>query len=502
MPPTPQALLWALARAFADGRTVLVVGEPFEAVTLLAEAAVHALVVVSPDADPQAPDGVTGRGAPFRIRPDWRERRGTIGLLLDGEGYVPPEEASRLLGVSGLYLSRTPSPAWEALPERRTLEVVAVTGLAIVGDRPTPATALPLPDDAASSGRLFVGGRRTLPEMPRVVCLDAVSSPNTSAPPATALEPASEQPEPREGAPAFEAPLAARTESVEALGNWRAEARRAALLSERLVDERARFLAEIEALERRMAVVEGPYAELEAAEVARRQVEECLRWVLSGLSSAGLPDLPPPPPATADEAVRLWLAGCLRAITALEAVSGQRAADLREVRAALEAARSAAAHERLAPPVGEARPLVSPDPGSSPGDANARICALEGMLEAMEALRLTDQTALARSHRAAEVARERLEESAQATETARRLAAREALARARLEDDLHVAREAARGHAARAGALEQLVAEHTRMHTLLSEALSSALVERDTAVAERRLADESLRRLRAVAEVP
>jgi hypothetical protein len=490
MPPTPQALFWDLARALAAGRTVLVVGEPAEAVGLLAQAALKGLIVVSPDADPGAPDATTAAGAPFRMRADWGEKRGSIGLILDGEGYVPPEEATRLLSASGLYLTRTTGPAWTALPVRRTLDVLDVAGLALPGDAPSPGDAFADRVEGTVVAQFHLAGRRRIPPVPRVLRLAAP----VEAPPGP-TEPKAEH---DALVPAWEAEW---TACRDALALCRARDRRADLLAARLQTERGRFLAEIDGLERRLAAVEGPHAELEAAESARRHVEETLDAVLSGLTSVGPSGGLPPPPAAAGEAVRLWLEGYLRALRGLNARHEQQTARLEALERALADARAAAEAALSAPspvsPPDIGTPEAGPVPSVPRSEAHARADALEGVLSAVEALRLTEQAELSRLRRTAESSRRRLAEEVRAREALRRQAALETIARARAEEALHVARASEREHAARADALELLAAEHGRMSSLLTDALAKALADREAAVHERRLADESLRRLRA-----
>ncbi len=495
-------MLWALARALADGRSVMVVGEPAEAVTLLAGATPKALIVVTPDADPDAPDGTTSRGAPFRLRADWRERSGSIGLMLDGDGFVPPEEATRLLGASGLYLTRTDGPTLEVLPHRHRVTVAPVSGLMVAGDVEGPA--LGPAQVAPAEATLFVGAKRPVPPLPGVALLADAGRPLEPVPPSPPAGTSVPEAEPStavDGAAIVDELDRCRDE----LARRRAEDRRADLLALRLGEERGRFLAEIEALERRLADLEGPHAEYEVAESGRRNAEDLLEFVLRGLSGLALPGTVPPPPATSGEPVRLWLSMHLRAVGDLASESAAREAALAESREALAAARIAleAASERRPdahpPPTAPASAEAS---SCAPTETTARLDALESMLEAVQQLRLAERAELARLRRFSEAAERRLAEANRHAEAARRLAAGEVLARAHLEETLHLTRTTLRGSEARGRALESLAAEHGRMYGLLTEALAKALAEREAAQAERRLADESLRRLRRERETP
>ena len=146
-------LLWALARALADGRAVALIGEPFECVELLANAAVRELVVVSPGADASAPAGTTPSGAPLRFRPALRERPGSKDLIVDSAGIAPSAAVMRALRKDGIYLTATPGPVLDGLPERREVRSrqggAAGTTLYLASRQPLPEPPHALPTGMA-----------------------------------------------------------------------------------------------------------------------------------------------------------------------------------------------------------------------------------------------------------------------------------------------------------------------------------------------------------------
>lgn len=154
-------LLRAVARLMADGQRVLLVGASFETIELLADAPLRELVIVSDDADPDAPAGETARGAPLRLRPDWKERARSKDLIIDPAGTAPVEEVERLLKKEGVYLSSVPGPVLDALPFSGAVEA-GETGALVLAPTEGPSElieALVFAGERRPGPVLYVAGR-------------------------------------------------------------------------------------------------------------------------------------------------------------------------------------------------------------------------------------------------------------------------------------------------------------------------------------------------------
>ena len=133
-----ELLVGAVARALADQRRVMLFGDSFELLQLLAEAPVKELVVVSAMVEQVDSSGQTTLGAPLRLRPDAKERASSKDLIVDLDGTAPADAVKRVLKNSGIYLTAVPGPALAGLAEPTAIEGRYVTAVVTEGGRPTP----------------------------------------------------------------------------------------------------------------------------------------------------------------------------------------------------------------------------------------------------------------------------------------------------------------------------------------------------------------------------
>ncbi|MCA9547344.1 MAG: hypothetical protein KC613_23235, partial [Myxococcales bacterium] len=161
-------LVRAVARAFADGRRVVLCGADFETLQLLAEAEVKELVAVFPEADPDAPAGQTAAGAPLKLRPDFRERANSKDLVVDPTGEAPADEVARLLKKQGVYLTAARGPALEAMTH--VTAVGARQAAALVAGHGGQPRAVVLDGGTTAEVEIFLGAMHAPIAAPAVVC--------------------------------------------------------------------------------------------------------------------------------------------------------------------------------------------------------------------------------------------------------------------------------------------------------------------------------------------
>lgn len=177
MSDAAEDLLRAVARLMADGQRVLLVGASFAMIELLADADLRELVIVSDDADPDAPAGETARGAPLRLRPDWKERGRSKDLIIDPEGRAPAEEVERLLKKEGAYLSIVPNAVLDVLPFSGAVEASEGTALLLAPtEGPSEVIeALDFGGERRAGPTLYVAGWKSV-ALPAVACLRGVGA--------------------------------------------------------------------------------------------------------------------------------------------------------------------------------------------------------------------------------------------------------------------------------------------------------------------------------------
>jgi hypothetical protein len=99
-----QIALHRFISELAYKKRVLLVGNDFELLQLLAMTEVLDLVIFDKHADPDAPQGETPLGAPLRFRSDWKERPRSKDLIIDPSGTITKTELERLLKKAGVYV--------------------------------------------------------------------------------------------------------------------------------------------------------------------------------------------------------------------------------------------------------------------------------------------------------------------------------------------------------------------------------------------------------------
>jgi hypothetical protein len=525
-------LALALARALADGRRVMLAGDSFEAMQILAAADVRELVVVSPQAEGVETAGETAGGAPLKVRPDWAERASSKDLVVDPEGVADPEAVRRLLKKKGLYVTARPGPALEAMAHRAEVRARRFEAL-VVGDRPGVTVTLA---EGAEGPAAWVAGPDALPVLPDVVGL----VPGAAAVPVAEIEAARERvagleraveaaraegaaarlaadaraaaatterdearaaaAKEREAAQRAQAEVEAELEAVRAeLAERRVQDRRAELVRSHFEELRRQMNAELEELRARLRDVAEPAADLESLRGERDALRDALRRVSGALAEAvGEVAGAPHEPALVDA----WLERIgERRQRAVEARAAQaeatRAAEVR----AREAERRLREHAEALAVLEAARS----DPGPAPmlieaapaEELRERLAHLEATLDAERAARRGEQAELERARRAAREAVAEATALRGRIDGARRDAARARLANADAHDEVERLRGELGLRDARLGDVEAMLNEHGRMIRLLSEALDDAVRARETAEGERRLADQNLRLLRA-----
>ncbi len=534
-------LVLAVARALADGRRVLLAGDAFEALQLLAAADVRELVVVSNQVEAVETAGETAGGAPLRLRPDWAERQSSKDLVVDLDGGADPEAVQRLLKKKGLYVAPMAGAALEALPHK--LEVRARRfGALAVGE--TAATTVALGGAGAEGPSVWIGGTSELPVLPGVVCTIPPEAPGVPAQEVQEIRRAAADLERAldEARAAHQGVLAERDEArvaaeraaaeqdalrvaAEALEPTRKaltdaeaelEAVRAELAERRVNDKRVELVRshfdetrramneELERLRARLREIDEPAADLEALGRVRDAWRTAYARVAEALAGA-VGALPPPLSAEDPTQVDAWLERVAERQAALAATRTTTEAAAREL---AERARGAERRARELAEALAAAEAARTDPVPGPvvveaaeaGALRARIAHLEAALEAERALRREQQGELDRVRRAADASVAEAAALRARVDEARRDAAAARLSRAATHDEVERLRAELGLRDARVGDLEAMLAEHARMTRLLASALDEAERARETSEGERRLADQNLRLLRAEIE--
>lgn len=526
-----EPLLHAVAQALADGRRVLILGDSFELVDLLAAAPVKELVVVTALADPDAPVGSTATGAPVRLRLDWAERPHSKDLIVDPAGDAPADEVARVLKKAGIYLTHNPdAPALARLPAQARIGRGA--GVILAGTIPPPPVDVPESAPPAEAPPEVLDHPDPLeapepavePHAERIAALEAqvqahaqaLEAAEALAQRAIELEDAlaaADQAASRQREASDAALAALRSELAEQAAEY--DRVRSELAERRIADRRidavqARFEAarlemvkEIEVLRAQVRDLGEP-AEDAATLVgerdeARRAHDEVAEVVEAGLRELGA-NLPAAPPAYAGDGPRsAWLHAVRHAL----GVAAAEIVRLRHRRTELEGQIEGlwiALRERDEALLAADEPPEPTPP--HPASTDLDEAALLGQVEALEAALAAERRAREAESRAwrgkveaaervlanrahlveelartrAEVARSRLRVAA-GEEQQRRLAAERLLRDERITD------------------LEVMLATHTRMQTLLTEALAETEAARDEAESDRRVLDANVRLL-------
>lgn len=535
-----ELLVGAIARALADNARVMLAGDSFELLQVLAQAPVKELVVVSPLVSEVDRSGQTASGAPLHMRPDWLARTSSKDLIVDLDGTAPPEEIDRILKKAGIYLSPCSSPALEALAE--VTAVVGHVGAAIATEGDAPQAFRVGDGDDGEPVEVWMGSKAEILSPPAVICaLPAALAPalgdgaqveeleaalaaaqaqvDTLATIQQALDEAearlSTQARSLEAAEglarevgrleaeigrltrgaAADGAAQARLGELEAeyaavraeLAERRVDDRRHALLKERFEAARAELVAEVHQLREQLRALGEPGLDARAVVAERdaaRQAFEVLtaRLVPALGESLALP-IPKAPPAWTPAALDAWL----DATCALLTERGARPAIQITTHQVAEA-------PAIALPSAPAAPRAI---ALAPSALEARIALLQTELDAIRADRAAAEAAWTERLAAADTAladraqlmAELQQHQGRATREHRlRLGAEDRHARLRAEVQLRDQR---------IGDLEAIIATHVRMEGLLTEALDAAEVARDDASSEQRALAANLRMLQA-----
>ena len=545
-------LVRAVARALADGRRVLLAGDDFEALQLLAGADVRELVVVSAFADPDAPAGQTASGAPLRMRNDWRERPSSKDLVVDLTGEAPPDEVARLLKKAGVYVTAAPSAASAALAHRVVFET-AVSDALVAGDGDMTGVVL---GRGETPGPSVVLAGKAAPEVPGVLCSlpdGAVERPGALADEVAALQKAGaaatkaaakaekraeralakatatlEKAQARAAATLVktEARAAADLEEARAAGaaalatveaahaeleaeftrvrdelaERRVNDRRVERVRERFEAARAEMTAELVSLRARLREIDEPAADFESVEAEIASLRVGYRKLATQLAKLvrrlGWPGVPAPPSRA--ESLDGWLA--IVAATAEAGLRERKAleAQLTDTQKRLEAMAKRARELGAAVEAAKAPPPPPPPPAPSAPDAelSGRVEQLEVALAAERALRAAERVTHDRLAAAARAAMDGREALVEAAGDARREAARAQLAAAASADEARRLRAEIALREAYTGEVEAMLKTHADMQALLTESLVTADSELEQSNSARRLSDENLRILR------
>ncbi len=500
------ALVRAVARALADGRRVLLAGDDFEALQLLASADVRELVLVSALADPDAPAGTTGGGAPLRMRNDWRERPSSKDLVVDLTGEAPADEVARVLKKAGVYVSAEPNAASAALAHQVTFETSVAD--ALVGGEGVGVGVVLGRDDAPGPSVVLAG--KTPPEIPAVVCALPAGELDRPSPDAGEIERLTREVAEHTDAAARSAKAAleaqAATTTLEAdyaavrdeLAERRVNDQRVERVRERFEAARAEMASEIEGLRARLLAVDEPATDLEAVTARVAELQAGYRRLGAELRNMvkrlGWPSVPAPPADAAS--LEGWLDTVQAAADA--GVREQKATKARLADA--ERAQRATAkrvRELTAAKAAPATPPAAPEPTvASDAELGGRIESLEAALRTERALRDAERVTHERLEAAARAAQSGRDALLADAAAARQEAAKARLAEAAAVDESRRLRAEIALREAYAGEVEAMLKTHTSMQKLLTESLLAANSARDESDAQRRLSDENLRILR------
>lgn len=176
MKDAAELLVGAVARALADDRKVMLFGDSFELLQLLASAPVKELVVVSPLVDAVDGSGQTAGGAPLRMRPDWQERKSSKDLVIDLSGTAPPDAVLRVLKKAGMYLTPVDNGALDVMAHTTCIKGRQAQAMLTEGDALRPVLLDPATD--APSVTVYLAGKNQSIAAPSLICtLPAALSP-------------------------------------------------------------------------------------------------------------------------------------------------------------------------------------------------------------------------------------------------------------------------------------------------------------------------------------
>ncbi len=544
-------LLRAFVGALAPDQRILLVGESFDTLLMLASLPVKELVALSEGADPDAPPGKTEHGGLLRMRPDWKERPNSKDLIVDLSGEAPLAEVERVLKKQGLYLCFQKNEVIEGLAHSEQIEL-HTANLAYYKSNPN----LPTETHGLLDLTCFVASK-SLIELPAFSfeierseevaensqesvnsqiqeLKDALESERTAhqaSKDAHASEILSKNNEfasiqselknSQARIAELEKSLAESAAKIDSLkqDEEEFEAVRQELAERRVADKRVDLVeahhaqimqsltSELEELRARTLELDDPHADAKALEAERDSALKTGQKALNHLQNAAClfaswPQKSVAPVLSDVSLVDSWLK------SVGEAFERSHQEQNAKNDALSKACERAEQNERRVRELSEALQVLTSESHESeqpipqlelplPSDQEAQIQALEKALEAERALRRADMAAYKRLEHDARLALEERDARRQNLQTARRDAARARLEKAALEDEIRRLRSELTERKQSSTDLNAMLTEHANMIELLTASLQEACESRDEAESQRRMAEESLRILRA-----
>lgn len=559
MSDAAELLVLALGRSLAPSSRVLLVGDDFDALQLIAQAPVQELVVITALADPNAPAGETPTGAPLRLRLDWKERASSKDVIIDPKGVAHAADVLRILKKKGVYLSPRADGAIADLPY--VTPISSGFAAALVAGTPDGLVAMaPVAEDGPT---VFAAGKSSPVAMPQI----ALTVPEALSPSAAvihdpeielalqatleqarlALEAQAESiavlqldadrvPEltatvdrlkgtlkTSEAAVAASKPIEAelakaRSALAELEDDY--EQVRDELATRRVADHRidrvkaryerarAELGEEVQRLKTELLDVAestADYTRLRAERDTARQVAKLLSGALGHAMGAlaGWTVAANPPPQLDPAALEPWLALVHERVEGASAEIAARGERITELEHALADRDIGALRTQV--DASQRASQQAPTPGPAPiaeavgphaDELKARIAALEGALEAERALRAAEQAQVLRVEALAGTYATREAQLRTQLSGASRESAKARLAEAKAEETSRRLRAEVELRGSRSDELTRILKTHGQMQILLAQELERVENARDAAEQRRQLADENLRILR------
>jgi archaellum component FlaC len=545
-----ETLIQALAQSMAKDQKVLLVEPSFELLSLMAMSPVKELVIITPDADPDAPAGETGTGAPLRMRPDYAERPRSKDLVIDPRGAAPVDAIERVLKKHGVYLTIEENGVTDHLPVVESIHP-DLYGMAFVGGAPSRAAIKTKEHQAVAGAPIIAAARLALDSMKCSYAVDmnaaieaetlresiaAISAQLTERDGELAaihgdLDQSTKQVEAlhldlEELKTAFDGASSTAEHSKREISELRSELnelendyekvrtdlaeqrvgeQREHRVKERVEETQRELTAEIELLRARLIKLDGPAADLSAVLAER----DALRAALAA-STRGCHDIarillsakavPAPPVAGAQPAQAAALDAWLKTLSdraeAMNTRQIQREATLRSVRSQstrLKRKLQLVETTKETPPP----PMLKVSIGDRlTEDKTPEIEGLEAALEAERTLRRLAEQRSEATQLSAQQAIQYYGELREVLIQTRRDKSESDVAQVIAEERLEQVRSELHQRAMRMAELEAMLATHHQLHGVMADTVREAEASRDEADTARRLAEANLDVLR------